>query len=65
MASHCAFSGLPSPHASVAQNHGSTCGPAKIGPPIGWFVIASRARRRPSRATSVLRPTRRPRISPV
>src|SRR3954451_19123481 len=45
--------------------HGLICGPAKTGPPIGWFVTHSRAARPlRTRAVSVLLPTRRPLTSP-
>ena len=47
------------------QVHGWICGPAKTGPPIGWFVTYSRAAPPPRmRAVSGTRPTRRPRTRP-
>ena len=53
------------PCAPAWQVHGWICGPAKTGPPIGWFVTYRRAALPPRmRAVSATRPTRRPRTRP-
>src|SRR3954447_20299082 len=50
----------------VLHTHGCTCGPEKIGPPIGWLVIVMRARRPSgSAAVSSLGPSARPVTRPV
>src|ERR1051326_6062309 len=76
---HCASVGGPRPTGTtvgvpplfeggfwVLHTQGCTCGPAKIGPPIGLLVMTMRAPRpSASSAVRVLRPTVRPVTNPT
>jgi hypothetical protein len=64
VALHWASNGMGKP-VTVRQTHGWTCGPAKTGPPIGWFVIVRwTVGPCPIVAITSLAPTARPVMTP-